>query len=217
MATEAEVLAGRAMWQDERSYPGYTFLMSRKLWQQAMLSQYEVGYGILDGPFRDRLLFPIRDVHGRLLSITGRQLNPFLGGPRYWHPSFPKGRHLYGLWQAKRSIWESGEAVVVEGPTSLLACVANGYANTVATLGVSFTVTHLCLLARYAQTVYMLQDQGAPGGGAGERMAQEYGFPLRHILVPMYDGVPKGFDPGDLHERGLLGDALQRAGVRGCQ
>lgn len=141
-------------------------------------------------------------------------MNPHTGGPRYWHPAFPKSRHLYGLWQAARAVWDSGEAVVVEGPTSLLACAASGYRNVVALLGTGFSSTHLCLLARYARIVYVLLDQGAPGGGGGERLAQEVGYPVRRVLVPRYDGLPDGFDPGDLHVAGVLRSALESVGVR---
>src|SRR5690606_23258866 len=96
----------------------------------------ESGSGHYDR-FRHRLMFPIRDLRGRVVGFGGRVLGD--DQPKYLHspetPVFHKGRELYGLYEAHRHLRGDAPALVVEGYMDVLALAQFGFRNTVATLG----------------------------------------------------------------------------------
>ena len=92
--------------------------------------------------FRNRLLWPIREVTGEVVGFGARKLDPDEDGPKYLNspesPIFHKGRILYGLDLAKRDIARQSTAVIVEGYTDVMACHEAGVTTAVATCGTSF-------------------------------------------------------------------------------
>jgi DNA primase len=117
--------------------------------------------------FRDRLMFPIRDASGRLVGFGGRALDD--DNAKYLNTAetarFHKGRLLYGLDLAKRSLREAGRALLVEGYFDVLGAVAAGEEATVASMGTALTPEQARLLARYTDEVVI----GYDGDEAGER------------------------------------------------
>ncbi|MCP4202607.1 MAG: DNA primase [bacterium] len=117
--------------------------------------------------FRERLIFPIRNTAGRLVGFGGRALGD--DKVKYINtnetPSFRKGRLLYGLDLAKRSIRESQRAFVVEGYFDVIGSAAAGIDNAVATMGTALTVEQARLLARFSDEVVV----GYDGDSAGEQ------------------------------------------------
>jgi DNA primase len=115
--------------------------------------------------FRGRLVFPIRDAQGRLVGFGGRALDD--SEPKYLNtpqsPVFNKGRLLYGLYKARDSIREGGEAVVVEGYTDVIGTHQEGFTNTVASMGTSLTDDQVSLLQRIARTVVLALDPDMAG------------------------------------------------------
>jgi len=117
---------------------------------------------------RGRLIFPIFDVHDRPIAFGGRILGPSTPGqPKYWnspeHPALNKSRNLYGLNRARKSIAETGRAIVVEGYTDVIAAHQAGFTNVIATLGTALNEEHVKILAKLGrlerQKVYSTIDR----------------------------------------------------------
>ena len=90
-------------------------------------------------------MFPIRDQRGRVIGFGGRVLNN--DTPKYLNSPetriFQKGRELYGLFQARKSIKDLSELYVVEGYMDVIALAQFGIKNVVATLGTAATNEHI--------------------------------------------------------------------------
>ena len=121
--------------------------------------------------FRDRIMFPIRNVKGECIGFGGRVLDK--GEPKYLNspetPVFSKGRELYGLFEARTAIRVAGYALVTEGYMDVVALAQLGFANAVATLGTACTPEHVHKLFRFTDTVVFSFD----GDGAGRRAARK--------------------------------------------
>lgn len=124
--------------------------------------------------FRGRLLFPIRDVQGRVVAFGGRALAgeepKYLNSPET--PLYVKGQTLYALDLAKTVIRERTRAILVEGYLDCLMAHQHGFAETVAALGTAFTAAQLGLLRRYADEVVALFDADAAGQKASTRLEE---------------------------------------------
>ncbi|WP_277184690.1 DNA primase [Caballeronia sp. BR00000012568055] len=120
--------------------------------------------------FRERVMFPIRNVKGNVIGFGGRVLDG--GEPKYLNspetPLFSKGSELYGLFEARLAIRELGYALVVEGYMDVVALAQLGFANAVATLGTACTPVHVQKLFRQTETVVFSFD----GDSAGRRAAR---------------------------------------------
>jgi DNA primase len=133
----------------------------------------QTGAGFYDR-FRGRLLFPIRDVQGRVIAFGGRALG--MEEPKYLNspetPLYVKGRTLYALDVARGAIREKNRAVIVEGYLDCLMAHQHGFGETVAALGTAFTESQLALLRRYADEVVALFDADAAGQKASTRLEE---------------------------------------------
>lgn len=121
--------------------------------------------------FRDRVMFPIRNVKGECIGFGGRVLGDdkpkYLNSPET--PVFHKGRELYGLFEARTAIREQGYALVTEGYMDVVALAQLGFPNTVATLGTACTPDHVQKLLRFTEAVVFSFD----GDNAGRRAARK--------------------------------------------
>ena len=121
--------------------------------------------------FRDRIMFPIRDVKGQVIGFGGRVLGDekpkYLNSPET--PVFHKGRELYGLFEARGALREHGYALVTEGYMDVVALAQLGFANAVATLGTACTPEHVQKLFRFTDSVVFSFD----GDAAGRRAAHK--------------------------------------------
>lgn len=117
--------------------------------------------------FRDRIIFPIRNLSGRVVAFGGRILKPQENAPKYINspdtPVYSKGKALYGLFQTRDDIRHEGSAVFVEGYMDFLALYAAGIRNVVATLGTSLTEDQARLIRRYTKKVVLLYDSDEAG------------------------------------------------------
>ncbi len=129
--------------------------------------------------FRDRVMFPIRNGRGRVIGFGGRVIDA--GEPKYLNspetPVFQKGHELYGLFEARQAIRESGFALVVEGYMDVVALAQHGVGNAVATLGTACTPIHVQKLLRQTDRVTFSFDGDAAGQKAAWR-ALEASLPL---------------------------------------
>ena len=129
--------------------------------------------------FRDRIMFPIRNVKGECIGFGGRVLDK--GEPKYLNspetPVFSKGRELYGLFEARTAIRQHGYALVTEGYMDVVALAQLGFANAVATLGTACTPDHVHKLFRFTEAVVFSFDGDAAGRRAA-RKALDAALPL---------------------------------------
>ena len=121
--------------------------------------------------FRDRVMFPIRNVKGQCIGFGGRVFGDekpkYLNSPET--PVFSKGRELYGLFEARAALREHGYALVTEGYMDVVALAQMGFANAVATLGTACTAEHVQKLFRFTDSVVFSFD----GDSAGRRAARK--------------------------------------------
>ena len=121
--------------------------------------------------FRDRIMFPIRNVKGECIGFGGRVMGD--GTPKYLNspetPVFSKGRELYGLFEARTALREAGYVLVTEGYMDVVALAQSGFANAVATLGTACTADHVQKLFRFTDAVVFSFD----GDAAGRRAARK--------------------------------------------
>jgi DNA primase len=123
--------------------------------------------------FRERLLFPLIDLRGRVCGFGGRILpsadkaSADYKQPKYLNSPetelFHKSKFLYGLYQAKRAIREEETAILVEGYFDTVAMHQAGFENVVAPCGTSLTDDHLKILTRLAKRIIVFFDQDAAG------------------------------------------------------
>jgi DNA primase len=138
-------------------------ILSDKLDAQGQARRYD--------RFRDRIMFPIRNVKGQVIGFGGRVMEA--GEPKYLNspetPLFNKGSELYGLFEARLAIRESRSVLVVEGYMDVVALAQLGFPNAVATLGTACTAIHVQKLLRQTDTVIFSFDGDAAGRRAARR------------------------------------------------
>lgn len=159
--------------------------------------------------FRDRLIFPIAELSGRVIAFGGRILSRSENAPKYLNspetPIYHKGGILYGLNWSKAAIRREGAALVVEGYMDYVALAGRGIENVVAGMGTAMTEAQANLLARYTGKALMLYDSDAAGLRATFRTADAL---LQTGVHPLVVTLPTGEDPDSIARRGGA-DALK--------
>ncbi len=167
--------------------------------------------------FRDRVMFPITDMRGRMVGFGGRALSAdapakYLNSPET--PVFHKGSILYNAQTARQSAHEKGSVIVVEGYMDVIAMAMADYNNVVAPLGTALTEDQLHLLWRMEDEPILCFDGDRAGVKAAYR-AIDLALPL---LKPgkslRFALLPEGQDPDDLirdEGAGAIEAVLQRA------
>jgi DNA primase len=121
--------------------------------------------------FRERIMFPIRNVKGEVIAFGGRVLDK--SEPKYLNspetPVFSKGRELYGLFEARQGLRDKGYVLVTEGYMDVVALAQLGFPNAVATLGTACTAEHVHKLLRFTEKVIFSFDGDAAGRRAAGR------------------------------------------------
>ena len=147
--------------------------------------------------FRNRIMFPIRNVKGQIVGFGGRVLDQ--GDPKYLNspetPLFHKGSEIYGLYEARAAIKAAGRVIVVEGYMDVVALAQHGVEFAVATLGTATTPIHARTLLRHSDRLIYAFD----GDNAGRKAAWRA---LENTLEALQDGkevsflfLPEGEDP----------------------
>ncbi|MBC7258786.1 MAG: DNA primase [Chloroflexi bacterium] len=132
-----------------------------------LIIQREGGEGFYDR-FRGRLMFPIRDMRGRVIGFGGRSLDG--SEPKYMNspqsPIFDKGSVLYGIDLARGPIRQQNQAIIVEGYMDVIMAHQYGIANVVASMGTALTETQLRTLSRLTKRFALALDSDAAGSAA---------------------------------------------------
>jgi DNA primase len=151
--------------------------------------------------FRDRVMFPITDLRGRVIAFGGRALEKdvaakYLNSPET--PLFHKGDNLYNLSSARQAAHNGSPLIVVEGYVDVIALVTAGFQGAVAPLGTALTENQLALLWKMVDEPILCFDGDRAGQKAAYRAADlamphlKPGKSLRFALLP------EGQDPDDL-------------------
>lgn len=183
-----------------------------------LVSERRDGSGYYDR-FRDRLMFPIRDVAGAIIGFGARALAPddvpkYLNSPQT--AIFDKSHVLYGIDRARQAIRQADQAIIVEGYTDVITAHTYGFENVVASLGTALTEAQLRLLKRYTHRFILALDADTAGSQAtlrGLEVAKE-ALDTETVPVPTARGyiryesrldaeirvlvLPAGLDPDDL-------------------
>ncbi len=137
--------------------------------------------------FRNRLMFPILDIQGRVIGFGGRILSQ--GEPKYLNSPetllFNKSKNLYGLNFAKNT--RKREIILVEGYMDMISLYQAGFRNVAASLGTAFNQEHAKVLKKYADSVILLYDSDDAGTMAAQRaipILTQNGFYVKVLQVP---------------------------------
>ena len=168
--------------------------------------------------FRNRLIWPIKDISGDVVGFGARKLasDEVDQGPKYLNtsetPVYKKSQILYGLDMAKKEIAKKRQVVIVEGYTDVMAAHLAGITTAVATCGTAFGDDHIRVIRR------LLMDDDAfrgeviftfDGDAAGQKAAlRAFGDDQKFVAQTFVAVEPSGMDPCDL--RIASGDAAVR-------
>jgi DNA primase len=160
--------------------------------------------------FRNRLVWPIKDITGDVVGFGARKLASDAEdqGPKYLNtsetPIYKKSQVLYGLDMAKKEIAKKRQVVVVEGYTDVMACHLAGITTAVATCGTAFGADHIRIIRR------LLMDDDAfrgeviftfDGDAAGQKAAMRAFNEDQKFVTQTFVAVePDGLDPCDLRQ-----------------
>jgi DNA primase len=170
--------------------------------------------------FRDRLMFPINDEHGRVVGFSGRVLQADAKTAKYVNSPetdyFHKGRLLYALHLARPHFREHGRALVCEGQLDVIACHRSGLNHAVCSQGTAFTEQHAQLLRRATDVVTLAFDADPAGQKAAVSTVQLLQRAGLQVAVAV---LPEGEDPDSLfRHQGPQGlRAAMSAAVGGAQ
>lgn len=168
--------------------------------------------------FRDRIMFPIRDLKGRCIAFGGRAMSPdarakYLNSPET--ALFDKGRSLYNHHAARAAAGKDATLVVAEGYMDVIALSEAGFKATVAPLGTAITAPQLELMWRLSPEPVIALD----GDKAGLRAAMRLIDVALPLLQPgrglRFALLPEGQDPDDLLRAG--GPPVMQAALDAAQ
>jgi DNA primase len=169
--------------------------------QVGLIARREEGNGHY-ARFRDRVMFPIRDVRGQTVGFGGRVLpsSPAAAkGPKYYNsaetPLFSKSDQLYGVDQARQAAVKAGYLAVVEGYTDVMMAHQHGIQNVVATMGTAFNQRHVRKIRGVAPRVVLVFDADAGGTTGVDRALEVFVSQEMDLRIAT---LPVGLDPCDL-------------------
>jgi DNA primase len=141
--------------------------------------------------FRERLIFPIHNLSGKVIGFGGRVLKEQKNQPKYLNspesPIYHKGLILYGMYHAKQSIRQLDECILVEGYTDVLSFFQAGITNVVSSSGTALTSDQIKLIGRFSKNITLLYDGDEAGLKAAARgldLILEAGYDPRVVVFP---------------------------------
>lgn len=173
-------------------------------------SESKDGRKFIYNRFTNRLVFPIRDVAGRVRGFAGRHLDP-ASKKKYINSAegevFKKSKLLYGIERLSKSkaLTSMKAVIVAEGYTDVQRLHWLGIDNAVAPMGTSITSDQVNLISRYAKDAYLLLDGDAAGIAAAVKAVPLFltGGVTPHVIV-----MPDGLDPDEFIRGYTSGPAL---------
>jgi DNA primase len=169
-------------------------------------NETQIGHNGIYDYFRNRLIFPIRDIRGRVIGFGGRALGD--GKPKYLNSPqtllFEKNTVLYAIDMARDAIKQIGQVVIVEGYVDAIIAHQYGTRQTVACIGSAITEKHIQQLKKLTRQVTLALDPDAAGNAATEQGIKEAlkGFDRTVVPVPLL--------ASKMEESGNVGQKKQR-------
>ncbi len=205
-------LRGRGLTEETLAAFKIGYAPADRFWLHAFLTKHNYSPEFLAGSglftaknpraalLSNRIIFPIADQHGRVIAFGGRTLDET--GPKYINSPeteiFRKGENLFGLDKALPVIRESGQFIVVEGYTDVLALHQAGVRNVVAPLGTAFTEQQARRLRRYTERGILLFDSDSAGVAATAKailLCERVGLAAEVVELP------EGLDPAEILQK----------------
>ena len=181
---------------DVMTAKGYT---KEELLEAGLLSQNR-DKGTLYDRFRNRLMFPIRNIRGQVIAFSARTM---IGEePKYINtgdtPIFTKGSEVFGLYEARKSIQDKKRVIVVEGQMDVIQLSQAGFGEACAPLGTAIRAEHIERLLKMTDHVIFSFDGDAAGRKAAKR-AMDLSLPLLDDAQKVsFVFLPEGEDPDSL-------------------
>ncbi len=142
--------------------------------------------------FRERVMFPVHNVSGRIVAFGGRTLRTDKKVAKYQNSPeseiYSKKNEIYGLFFAKKAIQQQNYAIMVEGYTDVISMHQSGVENVVASSGTSLTTEQIRLLSRFTKNITVMYDGDSAGQHASLRgidMILKEGLNVRVVLLPV--------------------------------
>jgi len=161
--------------------------------------------GRLYDRFRERVMFPIHDVRGRVIAYSGRTLRSDKEVAKYMNSPeseiYVKSNSLFGIYLAKSEISRLDKCLLVEGNVDVVSMHQLGIRNVVASCGTSLTIEQIRLIKRFTENITIMYD----GDGAGIHAAERgIGMILKERMNVRVVFLPEGQDPDDFARRHTL-------------
>lgn len=158
--------------------------------------------------FRERIMFPIKNVKGEIIGFGGRIIGQ--GEPKYLNSPetelFNKSKELYGLFEAKKSIRDLNQVIVVEGYMDVIALHQYGVTNVVATMGTAVTEEHIKILFRLCDNICYSFDGDSAGKKAAWRALERSMSLVTDAKAVNFLFLPSEHDPDSfIREHGVDG------------
>ncbi len=194
-------------------WDGFTKSALQKGYKQDFLVKtgltIESDRGLFDR-FRARVMFPVRDLAGKIIAFGGRIMTNDKKSAKYLNSPeseiYHKSRTLYGIFFAKRSIVQHNRCYLVEGYLDVISFHQKGIENTVASSGTSLTVEQIRLIRRLTSNVTIIYDGDAAGIKASLRgidLVLEEGLNVRVV------SLPEGEDPDSFAQSHTATEVLE--------
>jgi DNA primase len=156
--------------------------------------------------FRDRLMFPIKNIYGKVIGFGGRTMSD--ANPKYLNSPetivFKKNETLYGEDKAMAESYRQGSMIVVEGYMDVIALQKNGFENVVASLGTAVTNNHITKLWRSCDEIIMCLDGDEAGIKASQKVVDLSITQVNHNKSISFILLPNKQDPDDILQKTLL-------------
>lgn len=146
--------------------------------------------GSLYDKFRERVMFPIHSVSGRVIAFSGRTLHAEVNAKYVNSPEteiYRKSNILMGIWFAKSEISRLGKCILVEGNLDMVMMHQTGIRNVVASCGTALTVEQVRLIKRFTENITIMYDGDSAGIHAamrGLRLVLGEGMNVKVLLLP---------------------------------
>ena len=181
-------------WQSVLNYLKSRGILVKDIFKTGLI-KYSEKSGRYYDVFRARLMFPIKDVHGRCIGFGARSIKS-ADKPKYLNSSetfyYRKSQVLYGLFEGLPLIKQRRRVILVEGYLDVIRMHENGFEEAVATCGTTLSHNHLKIIKRYADNVILIFDGDNAGSIAALRYTQLLlSYPFESYVV----SLPKGDDP----------------------
>ncbi|MCB0735076.1 MAG: DNA primase [Flavobacteriales bacterium] len=141
--------------------------------------------------YRERVIFPIRNLSGKIIGLGGRHLKKDAKSPKYINSPeneiYHKSAVLYGLYESRKEIRTRDKALLVEGYLDVIMLYQSGLKNVVATSGTALTTDQVKLVKRFTDNVTLLYDGDKAGIRAAMRgvdLLLEGGLNVRVVVFP---------------------------------